>query len=94
MKKIIVMGSVGAAILLILISVTSVVSAQITKTTIKEMVSDIQLKKTFYEKLQSFHQMKKKFLIEEWFPGYLLLYLILKIGGQIILWLISGFYQY
>lgn len=71
-RSIMVGGSVGAGIILILVAFTSVVNAQTTKTTINDMISEVQEKKSINERIQLLQEIKKLATNEEWFPGQFL----------------------
>lgn len=94
-KRMIVGGSVGVVVLLVLTLFSAVVGAQATKATITELVSEVQNKEIINEKMPLLQQIKAFTGNTEWFPGYLILYIISilgMIGSQIIIWLLSGYY--
>ncbi|MFH1101169.1 MAG: hypothetical protein V1726_03935 [Methanobacteriota archaeon] len=93
-RMLVVGGSVGAVAIIVLATFPNIISAQSTKTVIKDVISNKQSKNIFNEKLYIFQQIKTIITNANWFPGYILLYLLIRIIGEMILWLISGFYQY
>lgn len=93
MKKTLkVVGGIGAGILLVMAMMSTVVCAQATRTSIKEIVSDIQSKKTSNERIQSLQQIKNKILDNGWYPGWILVQLFvmfLNFLWYLTQWLIS-----
>jgi len=82
-RSLVIGGSVGAGVLLILMAFPAVVNAQATKTTIKEMMSSTSnslSKKSFAENIKTFQQLKDKISKMAWYPGYF----FAIIGGWII----------
>lgn len=58
MKKIIMMGSIWAAVIVVLMTFTSIVNAQMTKTTIQNVISEIQTRKSINNGLPLFQKNK------------------------------------
>lgn len=92
MKRLLVVGgSIGASMLIVLAMLPAVVSAQSLKTTL----NDVQLKKSIDNRISLIQKTKTFTKNAEWFPGYLLLYILGILGviwWYIIDWLLSGFY--
>ena len=68
-RKWVIGGSVGAGVLLVMAMLSTVVCAQTTRTSIKEMMSDIQSKKTIDEKTQTIQNLIKSETKENGTPG-------------------------
>ena len=72
MKKIVVMGSIGAGVLLILAMLTTVVSAQ----TIKSIVDE---KTNFIQNILNKKDKVTLALLKDWYPGYFIGEILLTI---------------
>ncbi|MCX6664997.1 MAG: hypothetical protein NT038_02895 [Euryarchaeota archaeon] len=94
MKRCLVVGgSIGAVVLLVLVMFPSVVSVQATKTTINDMVSDIQSKNSLDERIQTVQHVIKSIAERDWTPGWFisgLLGFLLMFSTAIIWFLFTG----
>ena len=87
-KSVIVGGSVGIVVLLVLTMMSTIVCAQAVRTSIKDMISETLTKKSNNERMQTLQEIKKLITTEGWYPGWFLS----KLGGlifEIIIYLIG-----
>ena len=81
-RKMIMMGGIGASVILVLVAFTSVVSAQTTKTSVDDVISEVQKQKSFNEKMSLFQQIKTSGISDLWdlltFIFHFFMYLIVQ----------------
>lgn len=92
-RKLVIGGSVGAVVLIALTICPAVVSAEILSQDGPVFITSRGMQQNGY--LRLFQNLKENNEYSEWFPGYFILKILDVLGliwGQIIDWLISGFY--
>jgi len=84
-RKMIMMGGIGASVILVLVAFTSVASAQTTKMTIDDVISEVQIKKSFNEKMSLFQQIKTSGISDLWDLLSFLFGLFLYLGAWFLI---------